>query len=40
MEDLLKRNELNGPVYEDLVRLKELHNRYLHGARSRPGVFG
>ncbi len=38
MEDLLKHNELNGPVYEDLVRLKHLHNRYLHGARSRPGV--
>ncbi len=39
MEDLLKHNELNGPVYEDLVRLKHLHNRYLHGARSRPGAF-
>jgi MoxR-like ATPase len=39
MEDLLKHNELNGPVYEDLVRLKYLHNCYLHGARSRPGAF-
>ncbi len=39
MEDLLKHNELNGPVHEDLVRLKHLHNRYLHGARSRPGTF-
>jgi hypothetical protein len=39
MEDLLKHNELNGPVYEDLVRLKHIHNRYLHGARSRPGAF-
>ena len=29
MEDLLEHNELNGPVYEDLVRLKHLHNRYL-----------
>lgn len=35
MEDLLRRNELNGPVYEDLVRLKHLHNRYRHGASSR-----
>jgi MoxR-like ATPase len=40
MEDLLRRNELNGPVYEDLVRLKSLHNRYLHGAQSRLGAFG
>ena len=40
IEDLLQRNELNGPVYEDLVRLKHLHNRYLHGARSRAGAFG
>jgi MoxR-like ATPase len=40
MEDLLKRSELNGPVYEDLVRLKHLHNRYLHGARSRHGASG
>jgi hypothetical protein len=40
MEDLLRHNELNGPVYEDLVRLKNLHNRYLHAARSRPGAFG
>jgi MoxR-like ATPase len=39
MEDLLKHNELNGPVYEDLVRLKHLHNRYLHGARTRPATF-
>jgi MoxR-like ATPase len=39
MENLLKHNELNGPVYADLVRLKHLHNRYLHGARSRPGAF-
>jgi MoxR-like ATPase len=39
MENLLRNNELNGPVYEDLVRLKSLHNRYLHGARSRPGAF-
>jgi MoxR-like ATPase len=39
MENLLRHNELNGPVYEDLVRLKHLHNRYLHGVRSRPGVF-
>ncbi len=33
MDDLLQNNELNGPVYEDLVRLKNLNNRYLHGAR-------
>lgn len=39
MEDLLKHNELNGPVYEDLVRLKHLHNRYLHGVQSRTGLF-
>jgi MoxR-like ATPase len=40
MDDLLQQNELNGPVYEDLVRLKNLHNRYLHGARTGSGVFG
>jgi hypothetical protein len=40
MEDLLRRNELNGPVYEDLVRLKHLHNRYLHGGRTHHGHFG
>jgi MoxR-like ATPase len=39
MEDMLKNNELNGPVYEDLVRLKHLYNRYLHGAQSRSGAF-
>ncbi len=39
MENLLKHHELNGPVYEDLVRLKHLHNRYLHGARSSPMAF-
>jgi MoxR-like ATPase len=37
MEDLLKHNELTGPVYEDLVRLKHLHNRYVRQERSRPG---
>ena len=37
MDDLLRHNELTGPVYEDLVRLKHLHNRYLHNARSRLG---
>ncbi len=40
MEDLLRHNELNGPVYEDLVRLKNLHNRYLHGGRARRGALG
>src|SRR5262249_11102261 len=33
MEDLLAHNELTGPVYEDLVRLKHLHNCYLNGVR-------
>lgn len=39
MEDLLKQNELNGPVYEDLVRLKHLHNKYLQKSGSRGGLF-
>ena len=40
MEDLLARNELNGPVYEDLLRLKNIHARYVHRAQPRPGHFG
>ena len=40
MEDLVKRNELNGPVYEDLVRLKHLHNRYRHAIGSASTAFG
>ena len=40
MTDLLQHHELNGPVYEDLVRLKHLHNRYMHGARSHSGALG
>jgi MoxR-like ATPase len=39
MDDLLRHHELNGPVYEDLVRLKHLHNQYLHDARSRAGAY-
>jgi MoxR-like ATPase len=40
MEDLLGKNELNGPVYEDLLRLKSLYSRYQNQARPRPGFFG
>jgi hypothetical protein len=28
MESALKRSELSGPVYEDLILLKSLHGRY------------
>ncbi len=40
MEDLLSKNELNGPVYEDLLRLKGLHARLLHQSQSRCGPLG
>jgi MoxR-like ATPase len=40
MEDLLSKNELNGPVYEDLLRLKGIYSRYVSRAKSRPSFFG
>jgi MoxR-like ATPase len=40
IEDLLARNELNGPVYEDLLRLKGLHARLLHRRERRSGFLG
>ena len=39
IEDLLNHNELNGPVHEDLIRLKDLHTKCLQAAQSRPGYF-
>jgi MoxR-like ATPase len=32
IDDLLRRNELNGPVHEDLVLLKSIHARYSNRA--------
>ena len=40
MEDVLSKNELNGPVYEDLLRLKSIYARYLKQATPPPGYFG
>ncbi len=40
MAELLNKNELNGPVYEDLLRLKNLYARYLNRSKTRPGYFG
>ena len=40
IEELLSKNELNGPVYEDLLRLKGLHARLLHRRAPRSGFFG
>lgn len=39
IEKLIAQNELNGPVYDDLLRLKSLHGRYqqLQSHRSRNG---
>ncbi len=35
MEDLLRRHELNGPVYEDLVMLKNLYYSYQRSLQER-----
>jgi MoxR-like ATPase len=40
IEELLSKNELNGPVYEDLIRLKNLHARYLTHSQPRTSYFG
>ena len=40
IEDLLGKNELNGPVYEDLLRLKSMYARCLGQSRPRSGHFG
>jgi MoxR-like ATPase len=40
IEDLLSKNELNGPVYEDLLRLKGIYARLLHQSKPRSGFFG
>jgi hypothetical protein len=40
IEDLLGKNELNGPVYEDLLRLKSIYVRALSQARPQSGFFG
>jgi MoxR-like ATPase len=34
MEEVLRKNELNGPVYEDLVLLKSLYSRYQNQVRA------
>jgi hypothetical protein len=39
IDGLMNRNELNGPVHEDLIRLKDLHTRCLQATQSRPGHF-
>jgi MoxR-like ATPase len=40
IEDLLSHNELNGPVYEDLLRLKGIYARLLQESKPRSGFFG
>ena len=40
IEDLLSKNELNGPVYEDLLRLKGIYARLLHQSKPQSGFFG
>jgi MoxR-like ATPase len=40
LEDLLGKNELNGPVYEDLLRLKNIHARLMSQSKTRTGFFG
>jgi MoxR-like ATPase len=40
IEDLLGKNELTGPVYEDLLRLKSIHARCLSRSQTRSGFFG
>jgi MoxR-like ATPase len=40
IEDLLGKNELNGPVYEDLLRLKSIYSRALSQSKPRSGFFG
>jgi MoxR-like ATPase len=40
IEDLLSKNELNGPVYEDLLRLKSIYSRALSQSKPRSGYFG
>jgi hypothetical protein len=40
MEDLLSKNELNGPVYEDLLRLKSIYSRYQNRTKPRSGFLG
>ncbi len=40
IEDLLSKNELNGPVYEDLLRLKGIYARLLHQSKPHSGFIG
>jgi MoxR-like ATPase len=40
IEDLLANNELNGPVYEDLLRLKSTYVRLLGRTQPQSGHFG
>jgi MoxR-like ATPase len=40
IEDLLAKNELNGPVYEDLLRLKGIHAQLLRRSQPASGYFG
>jgi hypothetical protein len=33
LDSMLTRNELSGPVYEDIVLLKSIHSRYQNYAQ-------